>query len=34
MRSKSESSMTLDRIKRDIGVENDIFMDNAPEKTG
>ena len=30
MRYKSESGIILDRINRDIGVENEIFMDNAP----
>ena len=33
MRYKSESSTTLDRINRDVGVENDIFMDNTPANT-
>ena len=31
MRYKSESGIILDRINRDIGVENEIFMDNAPK---
>ena len=26
--------MKLDRINRDVGVANYIFMDNAPGKTG
>ena len=30
--SKSETGMILYRINRDFGVENDIFVDNAPEK--
>ena len=34
MRYKSEADTTLDRINRYIGVENEISMDNAPEKTG
>ena len=34
MRSKSEAGTTLDRINRDVGVSNDIFMDNAPHQTG
>ena len=34
MRYKSEVGTTLDRIKRDVGVANDIFMDNAPDQTG
>ena len=33
MRSKSEAVMTLDRINRDVGVGNEIFMDNAPDQT-
>ena len=28
MRYKSEAVVTLDRIKRDVGVENEIFVDN------
>ena len=34
MGSKLEAGTTLDRIKRDVGVANEIFMDNAPEQTG
>ena len=34
MRSKSEAGTTLDRINRDFGVANEIFMDNAPNQTG
>ena len=34
MRSKSEAGTALDRITWDSGVTNEIFMDNAPEKTG
>ena len=34
MRSKSEAGTTLDRINLDNGVENEIFMDNAPDQTG
>jgi len=34
MISKSEAGTTLDRINRDIGVANEIFMGNAPRKTG
>ena len=34
MISKSEDGKELDRIKRDFGVANEMFMDNAPEKTG
>ena len=34
MRSKSEAGTKLDRINRDIGVANKIFMDNAPKQTG
>ena len=34
MRSKSEAGTTLDRINQDVGVANEIFMDNAPKKTG
>ena len=34
MRSKSEAGKKLDRIKRDNGVEKDIFMDNSPKYTG
>ena len=30
MRYKSESGIILDRINRYIGLENEIFMDNAP----
>ena len=33
MRSKSEAGTTLDRINRDTGVENEIFMDNAADQT-
>ena len=31
MISKSEFGTTLDRISRDVGVENEMFKDNAPE---
>ena len=31
---KSEADTILYRIKRDFGVANEMFMDNAPEKTG
>ena len=34
MRSKSEAGTTLDRINQDVGVANEIFMDNAPDQTG
>ena len=34
MRYKSEAGTTLDRINWDVRVVNEIFMDNAPEKTG
>ena len=34
MRSKSKARTTLDRINRDIGVSNEIFMDNTPKQTG
>ena len=34
MRSKSEAGTTLDRINKDVGVENEIFMNNTPGKTG
>ena len=34
MRSKSEAGKTLDRINHYVGVANDIFMDDAPGKTG
>ena len=34
MRSKSEAGTTLDRINRDVGVENYIFVDNSPRQTG
>ena len=34
MSSKSEADTTLDTINRDVGVENDIFMDNAIKQTG
>ena len=34
MRSKSETGITLDRIKLDVGVANEIFMENEPEQTG
>ena len=33
MRSKSEAGTTLDRINRDVGVANKIFMDNATRNT-
>ena len=33
MRSKSEAGTSLDRINRDVGVSNEIFMVNAPKKT-
>ena len=34
MRSKLEAGTTLYRINRDVRVENEIFMDNTPNKTG
>ena len=34
MISKSEAGMSLDKIKLNVSVENEIFMDNAPEYTG
>ena len=34
MRSKSEAGTTLYVISRYVGVANEIFIDNAPEKTG
>ena len=34
LRSESESGTTLDRINRDVGVENEILMDNTPAQTG
>ena len=34
MRSKSEARTTLDRKNREVGVENEIFMDNATNQTG
>ena len=34
MRYKSEAGTTLDRINRDVGVANEIFMDNATKQTG
>ena len=34
MRYKSEAGTTLDGRNRDVGVTNEIFIDNAPEKTG
>ena len=34
MRYKSEAGTTLDRINRDVGVANEIFMDNSPKQTG
>ena len=34
MRSKSEAGTTLDRINRDVGVENYIFVDNSLGQTG
>ena len=34
MRYKSEADTILDRTKRDVGVANKIFMDNAPKQTG
>ena len=33
MRSKSETGTELDRINRDVRVENEIFMDNSPYQT-
>ena len=33
MRYKSEAGTILDRINWDVGVENEIFMDNAPKQT-
>ena len=34
MISKSKVSTTLDRINRDVGVANEIFMDNSTTQTG
>ena len=34
MRSKSEYGTTLDGINQYSGVENEIFMNNAPNNTG
>ena len=34
MRSKSEAGITLDRVNRDVGVSNEIFMYNALKQTG
>ena len=34
MRYKSEVGTILERINWDVGVENKIFMDNAPKQTG
>ena len=34
MRSKSEAGSTLDKINRDVGVANTIFIDNVPKNTG
>ena len=34
MRYKSEAGTTFDRINRDVGAANKIFMDNAPYQTG
>ena len=34
MRSKSDDVTKLDRINRDFGVSNEIFIYNAPDKTG
>ena len=34
MRYKSEAGKILDRINRDVGVANEIFMENTPEQTG
>ena len=34
MRYKSEAGTTLDRINWDVGVENEIFMDDATKQTG
>ena len=34
MRSKSEVGIELDRINWDVGVANEIFLDNAPKQTG
>ena len=34
MRYKTESGTKLDRINWDVGVVNEIFMDNAHEQTG
>ena len=34
MISKSEAGTTLDRMNRDVGVENKIFIENAPAHTG
>ena len=34
MRYKSEAGTTLDRMNWDVGVANEIFMENAPKQTG
>ena len=34
MRSKSEAGTILDRINWDVGVQNEVFMDNVPKQTG
>ena len=34
MRYKSEAGTTLDRINCDVGVVNEIFMDNSPNHIG
>ena len=34
MISKSEAGTTVDRINRDVGVAEKIFMDNAPREIG
>ena len=34
MRSKPEAGTILDNINWDVGVENEVFMDNAPKQTG
>ena len=34
MISKSEAGTTLDKIKREVGVANKIFIENVPKQTG
>ena len=31
---KSEAGTIVDRINRDVGVANEIFMENEPKQTG